>query len=159
MNFILFLAVHTGGGQHSEPDDAVDRPLCVHQTPTAQQVASGQTRRVSGVRSGSCVDGGRGRLGAAVCVAGPPDNRGHAVDAVLRGLLLGRRVCHSVGRCSVQPASCQQDVVHHVTQGGRGPWSIAVAHALNDSPIQASDPGGIYTEEYNCSIQGQRYLI
>jgi len=53
------------------------------------------------------VDGGRGRLGAAVCVAGPPDNRGHAVDAVLRGVLRGRRVRRSVGRCSIQPAGCQ----------------------------------------------------
>jgi len=114
MNFILLLVVHTGGGQHAEPDDAVDRSVRVHQTPAAQQVAPGQARRVSGVRRGGRVDGGRGRLGAAVCVAGPPDNRGHAVDAVLRGVLRGRRVRRSVGRCSVQPASSQQDAVHHV---------------------------------------------
>lgn len=97
----MFHVVHTGGGQHTEPDDAVNRPVRVHQTPAAQQVAPGQTRRVSGVRCGGRVDGGRGRDGAAVCVAGTPANRGHAVDAVLRGLLRGRRVRRSVGRCSI----------------------------------------------------------
>jgi len=78
------------------------------------------------------VDGGCGRLGAAVRVAGPSTDRGHAVDAVLRGLLRGRRIRHTVGRRCVQPAGRQQDVVHHVTQGGRGARSIATAHAFND---------------------------
>lgn len=111
----MFLVVHTGGGQHAEPDDAIDRPVRFHQTPAAQQVAPGQTRCVSGVRRGGRVDSGRGHLGAAVCVAGTPDNHGHAVDAVLRGMLRGCRVRHSMGRCSIQPEGCQQDVVHHVT--------------------------------------------
>lgn len=154
MNFFVFIVVHTGGGQHVEPDDAVDRPVRVHQTPAAQQVASGQTRRVSGVRRGGRVDGGSGRLGAEVRVASPPADRGHAVDAVLRGVLRGRGVRRSVGRCSVQPAGRQQDAVHHVAQGGRGPRSIASAHALNDGRVQASDPSGVHTEEYNCPVQG-----
>jgi len=105
------------------------------------------------------LDGGRGRLGAAICVAGPSANRGHAVDAVLRGLLRGRRVRRAMGRGCVQPAGRQQDAVHPVTHGGRGPRSIATAHALNDGRVQASDPGGIHTEEYNCPVQGQWHSI
>jgi len=64
--------VHTGGGQHVELDDAVDRPVLVHQTPAAQQAAPGQAPRVPRVRRGGRVDGGRCRVGAAVRVAGAP---------------------------------------------------------------------------------------
>jgi len=131
-DFFVFLVVHTGGGQYAEPHDAVDLPVRVNQTPTAQQVTPRQTRCISGVRRGDRVDGGCGHLGAAVRAAGPSADRGHAVDAVLRGLLRGRRVRRAVGRRCVQPAGRQQDAVHHVTQGGRGPRSIATAHALND---------------------------
>jgi len=93
------------------------------------------------------VDCSRGRFGAEVRVASSPADRGHALDAILRGVLRGRGVCRSVGRCSVQPAGRQQDAVHHVTQGGCGPRSTAAAHALNDGRVQASDLSGVHTEK------------
>jgi len=105
------------------------------------------------------VDGGRGRVGAAVRVAGPPADGGHAVDAVLRDVLRGRRVRRAVGRRGVQPAGRQQDAVHHVAEGGRGPRTVAVAHAHHDRRVQASDPGGVHTEEHDCPVQGEGHLM
>lgn len=105
------------------------------------------------------MDGGRSCLGSAICVAGPSADGGHAVDAVLRGVLRGRRVRRAVGRGGVQPAGRQPDAVHHVAQGGRGPRTVASAHAFNDSRVKASDPGRVNTEEYDCPVQGQRYFV
>lgn len=80
------------------------------------------------------------------------------MDAVLRDVLRGRRVRRPVGRRGVQPASRQQNAVHHVPKGGRGPRTVAVAHAHHDCRVQASDPGGVHTEEHDRPDKGQRKL-
>lgn len=104
------------------------------------------------------MDGGRGRVGAAVRVASASADGGHAVDAVLRNVLRGHRVRRPVGRSGVQPASRQQNAVHHVAKGGRGPRTVAVAHAHHDCRVQASDPGGVHTEEHHRPVKGQRHF-
>lgn len=104
------------------------------------------------------MDGGRGRVGAAVRVAGAPADGRHAVDAVLRDVLRGRRVRRPVGRRGVQPASRQQNAVHHVAKGSRGPRTVAVANAHHDCRVQAGDPGGVHTEEHDRPVKGQQNL-
>lgn len=154
---MTIFAVHTGGGQHAEPDDAVDRPVRVHQTPAARPAAPEQARRAPGVGYVGRVDGGRGGVRAEVRVARRPADSRHAVDAVLRGLLRGRRVRRAVGRRGVQPTSRQPDAVHYVTQGGRGPRTAATAHAHHDGRVQAGHPGGVHTEEHGRRpVEGKR---
>lgn len=105
------------------------------------------------------VDGGRGRVCPAVRVARPPAAAGrrHAVDALLRGVLRGRRVCRAVGRGGVLPAGRQPHAVHHVAQGGRGPRTAAPAHAHHDGRVQAGHPGGVHTEQEHGrrTVQGE----
>lgn len=152
---MFVFAVHTGGGQHAEPDDAVDRPVRVDQTPATRPAAPQQERRVPGVRRVGRVDRGRGRLGAAVRVARPPADGRHAVDAVLRDVLRGRRVRRPVGRGGVQPAGRQPHAVHHVAQGGRGPRTAAPAHAHHDGRVQAGHTGGVHTKEHHRPVKGR----
>lgn len=157
-------AVHTGGGQHAEPDDAVDRPVRVYQTSATRPAAPEQARRTLGVRRVGRVDGGRGGVCAEVRVARRPADSRHGVDAVLRGLLRGCRVRRAVGRRGVQPTSCQPDAVHHVAKGGRGPRTAASAHAHHDGRVQAGHPGGVHTEEHcRRPVEGKqdaiRYMI
>lgn len=155
---MLSPAVHTGGGQHAEPDDAVDRPVRVHQAPAARPDVPEQARRVPGVRRGGRVDGGHGRVGAAVRVARAPPAGRHAVDAVLRGVLRGRGVRRAVGRGRVQSAGRQPHAVHHVAQGGRGPWTAPVAHAAHDGRVQTGHLGGVHTEEHRRPVQGNQHF-
>lgn len=153
------VAVHTSGGQYFEPDDAVDRPVRVNQTPAARPTAPEQARRAPCVGRLGRVDGSHGCVCAAVRVARPPANDRHAVDAVLRGVLRGRRVRRAVGRRGVQPAGRQPDAVHHVSQGGRGPRTAAPAHAHHDGRVQAGHPGGVHTEEHHGPVKGQHSFV
>lgn len=106
------------------------------------------------------MDGGRGGVGAEVRVARRPADGRYAVDAVLRGLLRGRRVRRTVGRGGVQPTGRQSDAVHHVAEGGRGPRTAATAHADHDGRVQTSHPGSVHTEEHdNRSVEGERIVL
>lgn len=101
------------------------------------------------------MDGGRCGVGAAVRKARAPRAGRDAVDAVLRGVLRGRRVRRAVGRGRVQPAGRQPHAVHHFAQGGRGPRTAPVAHAAHDGRVQAGHPGGVHTEEHGRrAVQG-----
>lgn len=155
---LCFITVHTGGGQYIEPDDAVYRPLRVHQTPAARQVAPEQSRHVSGVRHVGRVDSGRGRVGASIRGPRTPADGRHALDAVLRGVLRGRRVRRTLDRGSVQPAGRQPDPVHHVAQGGRGSRTAAAAHAHHDRRIQTGHTGRVHTEKHHRTVQGKRSI-
>lgn len=152
---VRLFSVHSSGGEHVEPDDAVDRPVRVHQTPAAQPAAPGQARGLHDFGHIGRVDGGRGGVGTSVRRARPPTDDRHAVDAVLRGVLRSRGVRRAVGRGGVQSEGRQPDAVHHVLEGGRGPRTAAFAHANHDSRVQTGHTGGVHTKEHRRAVQGK----